>query len=195
MTINWTNGNGSRRIAKINTTNSFTAPANGSDYVASSVYANAGEQVIYNGTGSSVTVTGLAPFTFYWFRIYEASCSSSNSVYLTSTASNNPKRRKTQHASPQNNPNRPEDAVDAEEPEPVQIYPNPTTNSITVESGSANLLSAIIIYSTDGRKLREETLSAKSGKAELNLSELAAGVYFLDCIGEKGREMVKLVKY
>ena len=95
MTANWTNGNGGRRVVKINTTNSFSAPGNGTDPAANSSYSGSGEQVVYNGSGSSVTVTGLSASTTYWFRVYEANCSGSTSQYYTATASNNPQSQVT----------------------------------------------------------------------------------------------------
>ena len=95
MTAGWTNGNGSRRIVKINTSNSFTAPASGTDPTANTAYSGSGEQVVYNGTGSSVSVTGLTSNTTYWFRVYEASCTGTASLYLTTTGTNNPKSQAT----------------------------------------------------------------------------------------------------
>jgi hypothetical protein len=90
MNVSWTNGNGSRRIVYINNTNSFTAPSNSTDPVANSVYSGSGQQVIYNGTNNSASVTGLTASTTYYFRVYEANCNGTNSFYQTSTASNNP---------------------------------------------------------------------------------------------------------
>ncbi|MCD6367202.1 MAG: hypothetical protein J7L46_06660 [Bacteroidales bacterium] len=95
MTISWTNGNGSNRVVKINTTNSFTAPADGTDPSANSTYGGSGEQVVYNGSSNSVTVDGLSPGTTYWFRVYEYNCTGSNTVYLTSTATSNPNSQVT----------------------------------------------------------------------------------------------------
>jgi hypothetical protein len=86
---------------------------------------------------------------------------------------------------------------------PIRVlsYPNPTTSIITLQS--TNPLSTITIYSTDGRKLQEEYFSSHSEKVQLNLSGLAAGVYFMECVGQEGsdshaersRSMVKVVKY
>ena len=94
MTVNWTNGSGSRRVVKINTLNSFTDPTNGTDPSGSSTYIG-GQQVVYNGSGSSVTITGLSASTTYWFRIYDANCSGSSSLYITSLGTNNPKSQST----------------------------------------------------------------------------------------------------
>jgi hypothetical protein len=90
FTINWTNGDGARRIVVLNSTNSFTAPANGTDPAANSVYAGSGEQVVFNGVGSSVTVTGLDPNTTYWARVYAYNGTGTGTLYNTSTATDNP---------------------------------------------------------------------------------------------------------
>jgi GH25 family lysozyme M1 (1,4-beta-N-acetylmuramidase) len=90
MGLSWTNGNGSRRVVKINTTNSFAAPTNGTDPSANAVYSGSGQQVVYNNSGNAVTVTGLIAGTNYCFRIYEANCTGSSSQYNTSSAGNNP---------------------------------------------------------------------------------------------------------
>ena len=89
MTTNWTSGNGSRRVVKMNTSNSFTNPTDGTDPTANSVYGG-GEQVVYNGVGNSVTVTGLTQGVTYWFRIYEVNCTNANTKFKTVTATNNP---------------------------------------------------------------------------------------------------------
>ena len=95
FTVSWNNGDGSNRIVKINTTNSFTDPTDGQEYTANSTYGGSGEQVVYNGNGSSVDIDGLSPGTAYWIRIYEYNCSGSNTVYNTSTATDNPNSQTT----------------------------------------------------------------------------------------------------
>ncbi len=95
MTVNYTPGNGAKRIVTLNTSNSFTNPADGTDPVANSVYGGSGEQVIYNNSGSAVSVTGLSPGTTYWFRAYEYNGSGVSTKYLTTTASLNPNSQST----------------------------------------------------------------------------------------------------
>jgi hypothetical protein len=95
MTLFCSIGNGSRRVVKINKSNSFTAPASGTDPTANTNYSGSGEQVVYNGTGNLVTITGLTAGTTYWFRVYEANCSGSSSLYYTATGSNNPNSQST----------------------------------------------------------------------------------------------------
>ncbi|MBL0025179.1 MAG: fibronectin type III domain-containing protein [Saprospiraceae bacterium] len=92
MTANWTivNTNISRSVIYINTTNSFTPPVNGTEPLSNSIYSNSGQQCIYNGVNNSVMITGLLCNTIYYFRAYEANCTSTSSVYNISTSINNP---------------------------------------------------------------------------------------------------------
>jgi len=71
--LTWTNGNGGRRVVIFNTVNSFTDPVNGNApaITASAAYAGAGEQIVYDGTGAAVTVTGLTGGTTYYAKVYE----------------------------------------------------------------------------------------------------------------------------
>lgn len=93
--ISWTSGNGSARIVMMNTTNTFTDPISGYNPVADSEYDSNGEQVVYNGDGDNLIVTGLSPLTTYWFRVYEYNGYGSGTKYNTNTASDNPNSRQT----------------------------------------------------------------------------------------------------
>jgi hypothetical protein len=185
MQVNWTNGNGSRRIVKMKTSNSFTTPVNGVDYIANPAYLG-GEQTIYNGTGNSVTVTGLSPHTIYWFRVYEASCSASNSFYLTSTATGNPRQRITAPASPSMNPNRLEADGEEEEISSFEIYPNPTRGEFTVKGVEGNLE----IYALVGEKVYALQLYGKEKTVNCKLIE---GIYFVKASTEHAVEVKRLV--
>ncbi|MBA5793624.1 T9SS type A sorting domain-containing protein [Flavobacterium sp. xlx-214] len=75
MTIEWDNGNGNRRIVVVNSVNTFAARTDLTGvaaYTAAAKYATAGtEQIVYDGTGTSVTVTGLLCNTTYYVKVYE----------------------------------------------------------------------------------------------------------------------------
>lgn len=90
LTASWTNGNGDKRIVIMNTSNSFTDPIDGTDPTANTAYSGSGEQVVFNGTGTSVAITGLTQNTTYWFRVYEYNNTGVNTKYITSTATDNP---------------------------------------------------------------------------------------------------------
>ena len=83
-TISWTKGDGSNSLVFINTTNSFTAPVDGTTYSASTTY-NGGQQAVYTGTGSSVSVSGLTANTTYYIQVYNFQTCSSPIDYLTSS--------------------------------------------------------------------------------------------------------------
>jgi hypothetical protein len=96
MNVNWVNGNGGSRIvvAKLASSPAGT-PTNGTVYPANAVFGSgstiaAGEFVVYNGSGSSVTVTGLTANTTYCFRVYEYNCGGANTKYLSTTNATNP---------------------------------------------------------------------------------------------------------
>ncbi len=94
MTVNWTNGTGDKRILKINTVNTFTPPADGTDPAANTVYGG-GEQVVFNGDNGPVTITSLSPSTTYFFRVYDYTGSGASTIYNTAPGINNPKSQKT----------------------------------------------------------------------------------------------------
>jgi len=100
ITVDATNGNGSHRIIYIvnNTTGdvapTFPDPADDAFFTANPVYSTlAAEayQVVYNGTGTNVTVTVPSSSNEYWFRIYEYNLNGTMPRYYTPTAANNPR--------------------------------------------------------------------------------------------------------
>jgi hypothetical protein len=96
LTAGWTNGNGYKRVVKINTSNSFTNPTNGVEPTANATYAGSGEQVVFVGSGNSVNVSGLTGSTEYWFKVYDYYYGSSLSpIYQTSASTDNPKSATT----------------------------------------------------------------------------------------------------
>jgi CubicO group peptidase (beta-lactamase class C family) len=91
VTLNWTNGNGSNRLLLVKADSSINAfPLDGTDYSASAAFG-AGSSlgnnnyVVYNGTGNSVTVTGLTANKKYYFRLVEYNKNTptgNNALYL-----------------------------------------------------------------------------------------------------------------
>ncbi|MBC7922927.1 MAG: PQQ-dependent sugar dehydrogenase, partial [Ferruginibacter sp.] len=92
ITLRWTNGNGNGRVVRMNTTGTFSDPADGTTPVANAAYAGSGEQVVFNGTAATVNVTGLSPGKTYFFKIYEFNCSGNTTVYLRSGTGNSANR-------------------------------------------------------------------------------------------------------
>ena len=93
-TIGWTNGDGGRRFVVLNTTNTFTDPTSTSDVtVVGAAYAGSGEQIVYDGIGTSIAVTGLVAGTTYYARVYEylrCTGTPNTNYYNVTAATNNP---------------------------------------------------------------------------------------------------------
>jgi hypothetical protein len=90
--INWTNGNGTKRlvVAKVTSTATNTAPVDGTVYTAaafgSGTTTATGEYVVYSGTGSTATITGLSAATAYNFKVYEFNSGTGSAAnYLTTS--------------------------------------------------------------------------------------------------------------
>jgi hypothetical protein len=94
LTINWTSGNGQRRIVVAKQGAALTAlPVNGMDYIPNDIFGNgatlaAGEYVVYSGTGNAAIIKGLSAATEYYFRVFEYDGTGSNTLYLTNLFAN-----------------------------------------------------------------------------------------------------------
>lgn len=98
-TVSWTNGNGARRAVfmKADAASGTAAPADGTAYAANSVFGS-GDQIgssgwytVYDGTGSSVTVSNLDNTRDYRVHVVEYNGPySGTATYLTSAGSGNP---------------------------------------------------------------------------------------------------------
>lgn len=95
--VSWTNGDGSNRAVFIKQANSGTpSPSDNTTYSANTVFGSGDEigssgwYCIYNGTGTSTTVTGLTGTTDYQVMVIEYNCAVGSEQYLTSTATDNP---------------------------------------------------------------------------------------------------------
>ncbi|MHC1737070.1 MAG: LamG-like jellyroll fold domain-containing protein [Ignavibacteriaceae bacterium] len=98
----WTNGNGSKRVVFVKQATSGTAsPSNNTTYVANTSFSQGTEisgtgwYCVYNGAGSSVTVSGLSINTSYIFQIFEYNGTSGTEKYKTETTTDNPKTQST----------------------------------------------------------------------------------------------------
>lgn len=93
LNITWEPGDGDHRVVKINDKEEFTDPVDGEEYEADNYYHHDGEQVVYVGEGSEVTVYNLDTNTIYWVRIYEYNNEGSYTKYTTTEETGNPKNQ------------------------------------------------------------------------------------------------------
>lgn len=98
MTIGWINGGGAKRAVFVKQASSGTAsPA----YTASTTFAG-GTRIgtsdwycVYNGTGASVSVTGMSPSKDYIVHVCEYDCPTGYEKITSSDATDNPKVQQT----------------------------------------------------------------------------------------------------
>ncbi len=90
MTINWINGDATNRLVVVSTIpiNASDIPSNSSIYTANTLFGSGSvigsSYVVYAGTGSAVTVSGLSGNTNYYVAVFEFNnCPPTN--YLTSS--------------------------------------------------------------------------------------------------------------
>lgn len=91
MDINWTAGNGTNSLVVVRVGSAVNAdPADGDSYAPNSVYGS-GTQIgtgnfsVYNGTGNSVTITGLSKAITYNVKVYTFNGSGGSENYLLSS--------------------------------------------------------------------------------------------------------------
>jgi hypothetical protein len=73
LTASWTNGNGNRRVVYVSDA-AITDPTNStgaSALTANTTYSGTGQKIVFDGTGTSVTVTGLNLATTYYVKVIE----------------------------------------------------------------------------------------------------------------------------
>lgn len=106
--LSFTGGNGNKRIVIISTTNFADLPVNGTAYSANTVFGSgstvgAGNYVVLNGNGNSVTVTGLTNSTTYYVKIFEYNGNTANcdESYLTAGVTSFTFATQTNCATPQ----------------------------------------------------------------------------------------------
>jgi len=91
MDIAWTNGDGDYRLVVASTSAISGTPADNTSYSADAVFnngqdeLNAGEFVVYAGSGNNFTMTGLSSDTEYFIKIFEYNCDSGSEQYLTTS--------------------------------------------------------------------------------------------------------------
>lgn len=89
MTINWTNGDGEKRLVVLCQEYPIEEiPVDGTTYHADTLFGNGDElgpdeYVIYNGEESTVTVSNLSAEQTYYLSIFEYNCEAGSELYLS----------------------------------------------------------------------------------------------------------------
>jgi len=73
----------------------------------------------------------------------------------------------------------------------IVVFPNPTTDLITINSEAS--ISSIAIYNAFGKKVKDVLITEQMTQLEVDLSEQAPGIYFFSVATKAGEEVVKVV--
>jgi photosystem II stability/assembly factor-like uncharacterized protein len=74
----------------------------------------------------------------------------------------------------------------------LKIYPNPSSNFVTVEISAENDLCPVSVFDLNGSEIISRNICGY--KSQIDISNLPAGVYFLKCIDKNGVQVGKIIK-
>ncbi len=187
VTINWSNGDGEKRLLLMrsgNAANKF--PLDGTDYSASSSFGSGedlgeGNFVVYNGSGSSVTVTDLDPNQTYYLRLFDYnnnSTTGNNSLYLLANSPSSSINLNSTDVK--------EDHLNSIKFGLAQNYPNPFNPSTRIRYSipglkNPNGIVRLKIYDVLGNEITtlvNKEQPAGEYEVEFNGSSFASGLYF-----------------
>jgi hypothetical protein len=156
MRLSWTRGNGGYCIVVGHRGSPVDAvPADLTSYLADNTFGDGdeigtGNFVLYKGTAATVNVDGIAQGETYYFQVFEFNYSGVKSLYLTTTALNNPSSQST---TPNDVTNFTVDCISRTSAQLSWVQPSGTydsvviamrqsTNPVHVISGDGGLLNA-----------------------------------------------------
>jgi len=74
------------------------------------------------------------------------------------------------------------------------VYPNPTTDQITIENRNNIALTNVEIVDTHGRLMGVQEINGQVGAISMSLSSLSSGVYFVKINAEVGSVVKQIIK-
>jgi len=75
----------------------------------------------------------------------------------------------------------------------LSVFPNPANDVVTITNNANLLINAVQVNDINGRTVKTVKLDAVS-EAQVNVSELNAGVYFMNITTNEGVSTKKIVK-
>ncbi len=72
-------------------------------------------------------------------------------------------------------------------------YPNPANNNVTISSSENILLSEVVITDINGRTVSTNKINNLT-EAQINVSELTSGIYFMNLTTDSGKAVKKFIK-
>lgn len=171
--INWTNGNGNRRIVVAKENSPVDAfPLDGFNHSGNGYFGwgddlGANNYVVYDGTGNGAWVSGLSENSKYYFRIFEYNQNNQTGDYPLYNLCNSTALDPTgifNHS-----------AVSR-----VKVYPNPASSKINFVDLKAMNADKLTIYNSLGVPVIQEDIKEQNST---DISSLPKGMYYLTLIG------------
>ncbi|MDQ3101023.1 MAG: T9SS type A sorting domain-containing protein [Bacteroidota bacterium] len=76
----------------------------------------------------------------------------------------------------------------------LKAWPNPITDFTTIEADASDHIQRINVWNSDGRLVREIPFSLPMQRVTVDLSDLPAGLYHLNCVTDHGTRIIRRVK-
>ncbi len=76
----------------------------------------------------------------------------------------------------------------------IRLFPNPTEDLVTIELNKLDTDCEITLFDMQGKVLIRQSLTPKSKSAQLNLTQLASGIYSLHIITPHSTTTHKVIK-
>ncbi len=75
----------------------------------------------------------------------------------------------------------------------IRLYPNPTTGKFIIDNRELKI-EKVEVFNLLGEKIYQDVISNGARNLSIDLSNQAKGIYFVNCITDKGSQRVKVVK-
>ncbi len=176
FTLYWTNGDGDGRIVLIKANNNVDAgPTDATTYSANANFGSgseigSGNFVVFNGTGNSLTITGLTPGTDYYIAIFEYNGSGTLTNYTYSV---------TEEVTTSDTDSNPTAVLNASEVEKILLIPNPNAGNVEVNYSSTHGITEIRIVNTLGTVVKSIPVSSSEDSMHIDTSDLENGIYYV----------------
>ncbi|WP_207423117.1 T9SS type A sorting domain-containing protein [Desertivirga brevis] len=198
MTINWNSAPDTYSIVLMKSGGTVNSnPVDGTSYIANSAFRSgsqlgSGNFVVFNGSGSSVTVTGLSAGTTYYVAIYSYNGTTNFTNYLTTNPATEHQRSLargdfrsklsgewgntsnwetwtgSQWSAPNSFPTNANGVITIREGHTISVATNVTADQLTVEKGGT-------LFINSGKTLTIANLTSASIEAEINGTVNIAG--------------------
>jgi hypothetical protein len=187
LDLSWVRGDGDNVLVVCKTGSAPTDPTNGTSYTANAVFT-AGDDVgsssyaVYDGTGTSVVVAGLAPATLYYFEIWEYSAA--GSCYKTTP----------EEGSESTVLNTSYDELN--KVEHFTVFPNPAIEEFMYSFSGFDKNVQVELFSISGQLIKHESVVSVDGKYQgtFSINDLATGLYIVKISDGKNASQLKLSK-